>query len=343
MVKILIVRRDNIGDLICTLPLIAEVRKNNPEARLDLLVNTYNQAIVAGNPNVDHIYSYTKDKHRSVYQGWFANYAKRFFLTLHLFFVRYDYVVLANVGVSTRSLRWARFIRPLRVVGLIQTGDIPPPILNWPIFFDRSQNHHEVEYLMQLAKPFGGFELISPPRIIPEPASLAWANSILGPKGAKPILGINISARLPSQQWSSRNWVNLIKKLSANFRCIIFWSPGASTNKLHPGDDEKAELILSESSGCDVIGFPTQTLADLIAGISLTDVVVTPDGGAMHISAACGKPIVALFGDSNASQWHPWGVPHHVLQTSGRDVNQISVDTVIEACDSLTNKLNKSV
>ena len=38
--KILIVRRDNIGDLICTTPLISALRRRYPRAHLAALANT---------------------------------------------------------------------------------------------------------------------------------------------------------------------------------------------------------------------------------------------------------------------------------------------------------------
>jgi ADP-heptose:LPS heptosyltransferase len=78
-----------------------------------------------------------------------------------------------------------------------------------------------------------------------------------------------------------------------------------------------------------LLALSTQRLPELIAGLSLCDRVVCSDGGAMHIAAALGKPIVCLFGNSDAARWHPWGVPHVVLQKESRNVADISVD---EAC-----------
>jgi hypothetical protein len=62
--KILVIRRDNIGDLVCTTPLIHALRTRFPKARLDLLVNSYNAPLLVGHPDVDHLYVYTKAKHR---------------------------------------------------------------------------------------------------------------------------------------------------------------------------------------------------------------------------------------------------------------------------------------
>jgi ADP-heptose:LPS heptosyltransferase len=46
----------------------------------------------------------------------------------------------------------------------------------------------------------------------------------------------------------------------------------------------------------------------------------------MHIAAALGKPILCFFGDSDATRWRPWGVPHVLLQPPSLNASDISVD-----------------
>ena len=58
MKRILVVRRDNIGDLVCTTPLIRALRQRYPDARIDALVNSYNLPVVAHNPDLDNAYAY---------------------------------------------------------------------------------------------------------------------------------------------------------------------------------------------------------------------------------------------------------------------------------------------
>src|SRR5262249_46468920 len=48
--RILVVRRDNIGDLVCATPLLAALRRQFPGAHIAALVNSYNAAVLAGNP-----------------------------------------------------------------------------------------------------------------------------------------------------------------------------------------------------------------------------------------------------------------------------------------------------
>ena len=61
--RILVVRRDNIGDLVCTTPAIADLRKQYPDAEIAALVNSYNAEVLKGNPNLDHVFVYQKLKH----------------------------------------------------------------------------------------------------------------------------------------------------------------------------------------------------------------------------------------------------------------------------------------
>lgn len=337
MIKILIVRRDNIGDLICTLPLIASIRILHPEARIDLLVNSYCAPVVANNPDVDHVYIYTKAKHKATGESALGVYWRRLWLTLQLRTVRYDWLLLANVGYLPRPLRWAKQVNAKRIVGFIDAEHLGQDrVLTHPVLLDCHRVRHEVEYLMELLQPFGSVAEIPAARITPEPLALAKAHRALRPAGDhKPLVGINISARLPSQQWPAERFIELISHLRAGARCVLFWAPGSQSNAGHPGDDEKANEILNACSDVDVVPYPTNSLSELIVGISVTDLLVTADGGALHIGAACNKPVVALFGDSDSRQWYPWRVPHIILHPKSRDVRSISAVDVAHSTREL--------
>lgn len=337
MAKILIVRRDNIGDLICTLPLVASIRALNPDARIDLLVNSYCAPVVTNNPDVDHVYIYTKAKHKDAEESTLAVHWRRLWLTLKLRALRYDWLILASVGYSPRPLRWAKQVRAKRAVGFVDAENLgKDKVLTDPVLLDQRAVRHEVEYLMQLLEPFGSVAAIPAARISPEAGALTAARRLLRPVGDhKPLVGINISARLPSQQWPAERFIELIHHLQAAAHCLLFWAPGSLSNAGHPGDDEKAAEILTACAGLDVAPYPTKFLGQLIAGISVTDLLVTADGGALHIGAACNKPIVALFGDSDSRQWYPWRVPYIILHPESRDVRSITVHQVSDAVRAL--------
>lgn len=61
--KVLVVRRDNIGDLVCTTPLFTALRRRYPQAWIGALVNSYNAPVLERNPDVNEVFAYTKLKH----------------------------------------------------------------------------------------------------------------------------------------------------------------------------------------------------------------------------------------------------------------------------------------
>ena len=80
-----------------------------------------------------------------------------------------------------------------------------------------------------------------------------------------------------------------------------------------------------------LVALPTPDLKTLIAALSLADRVICPDGGAMHLAAALGKPVVALFGDSPLERWRPWGVPPRGVRPDSRDLADLPLQPVLDA------------
>lgn len=347
--KILIVRRDNIGDLICTLPLIASLRNMLPNARIDILVNSYSAAVLERNPDISNVYIYTKAKHKAPNETALGVYWRRLLLTLSLRSRRYDWVVLANASCIPRTLRWARQIKATHTVGFVTEECNGDGVLTDTVLLKRTQNSHEVEYLLQLLQPFmdrypkNCEQGIHPAKVYPDSAQKLRIKESLPIEFVdqnKKTIGINISARKPSQQWSAANFIALINTLTPQYRCVLYWSPGANDATGHPGDDEKAHQILQACASDSLVGVPTATLDELIAALDMQDIFITADGGAMHLGAALSKPLIALFGDSDPEQWRPWGVPQRILHPASRDVRDISPDMVFSQLTSLIEELD---
>lgn len=333
--RILVIRRDNIGDLVCTTPLIAELRQRYPKAEIGALVNSYNAEVLRGNPHVDHCFIYKKLKHVGGVFGRFKALLERARLILALRRWKPDITLLAKTGYDQHGLRFARQIGACDIIGIRgqQHQDQPD------IALEPSHKGHEVERLMTLLQPLGGIPVTPPVPVstVADPIALQRAKQAIHHNSNAqhmPILGINLSARLPSQQWPRARFEALIQSLAPYYQIVLFWSPGTATNTMHPGDDEKAAAIAANTAP-SVILYPTNTLQDLIAGIAAVDFFISADGGAMHIGAGCHKPTVALFGESNPEQWHPWGVPHTVLRADSKDVSDISAVAVIQALQQL--------
>lgn len=305
--RILVLRRDNIGDLVCTTPLLDGLRAAHPDAWIGVLANTYNAEVLARNPSIDAVYAYEKLKHR---QGSMLRFvADRLRLAADVRRRRLDWILVP--AASPQSLDYARTLNPAQ----ISPGN-------------SSDHRHEVVRTWEVGAPLGVRGDPGPMRVVPDPARLATLSTALG---ARPRIAVHVSARRPKQQWPEQRFAELVRKLADQAQVVLLWAPGSADDPRHPGDDEKAARILASAKGASVVPLRTPDLASLVAALALSDIVICPDGGAMHLAAALGKPIVALFGDSPVDRWRPWGVPHRVVRPGSGDLADLAVDPVLAA------------
>ncbi|MEO8004762.1 MAG: glycosyltransferase family 9 protein [Betaproteobacteria bacterium] len=332
--KILVIRRDNIGDLILTTPLIRALRQRFPKAWIGVLVNSYTAQVLDNNPHIDEVFVYTKVKHRGSASVWSA-YWSTLRLILRLRRVRIDYAVLASPAASSKAQMFARRIKAKTIVGF---GECASP--GYGLTAGSAGPLHEVEEVFRIARLF---EIEGAP-----PATLIHvddriAERALGlvtgklPPGST-LIGVHISARKVSQRLPTEKVVELLRglrEIAPDLAFVLFWSPGASDNATHPGDDIKGSQILQQLGDFPIVPFPTSRLSELFGGLSTCEMVICSDGGAMHAAAALGKPIVCFFGDSDPKKWHPWGVPYRLMQPESKNVADISLAEIVNAFRNL--------
>ena len=305
--RILVIRRDNIGDLVCTTPLLDGLRRAQPGAWIGVLANTYNAEVLARNPAVDAVFAYEKLKHRE--RSLFGFVADRARLAIELRRHRPHCVLVP--APAPQAVQYARGLKAGRIV-----------------LGDAQDARHEVLRTWAVGAELGVVGEPGPMRLYPDPARVG-AMRAQGDGGS--VVAVHVSARRPKQRWPEARYVALVAELAARQPVMLLWSPGLQTDPRHPGDDEMAARILDAVKGLPVRGVVTRDLAALVAVLSVADRVICPDGGAMHLAAALGKPVVALFGDSPIERWRPWGVPHRVVRPDSGDLADLPVDAVLAA------------
>jgi ADP-heptose:LPS heptosyltransferase len=345
--KILVIRRDNIGDLVCTTPLMSALRQRFPQGWIGALVNSYNAPVLDGNPDLDEVFVYTKAKHRAGGESLPGILWRRLQMMRRLRAMEIDDVIIATTTPQPRVARLARWLKPRRMIGFGAVGglDVALPL--------DDAGRHEVEDVFRVAAVYGiegappACRVIAASAAVPATEGSPCGAPTLRPSASgHPTIGIHISARKPSQRWPAERFAELINTLAGQGspRFMLLWSPGDDDNPLHPGDDAKAREVLKivgapqglpSVAGTPVDARPTLTLPELISALAECDALICADGGAMHLAAGLGLPIVCLFGNSGAAHWHPWGVPYRLLQKPSLNVADISVDEVVGAFNSL--------
>jgi heptosyltransferase-3 len=341
--SILIVQRDNIGDLVLVTPFLEALRTCIRDARIDILVNSYNAATIEGSPDIDHSYQYLKAKHREPKQSLLSVYWNTWRLWRTLRRNHYDLVVLMTGRFAATSLRpalaahaphIAGFVDGSRAARRIDLGIAPESVRERHVV-RRSEALLDTIVPASLRQRFWPGELPSC-RVFPDPNRVERirreCDMALGYRGRR-IIGVHVSARKIDQRLSVQKFVTLMHQLHAktDYGLMLFWAPGGSANALHPGDDAKVEEIIALTTGLPVFAHETRELSELMAGLSVPQLLVCSDGGAMHLAAAQQVPIVALFGNSEPDVWHPWGSRHEVLHAPSHRVEDLSVEEILEA------------
>lgn len=340
--KILLIRRDNIGDLVCTTPAIAALRRHYPNAEIGALVNSYNAEVLGGNPSLDRVFVYQKLKHAGGPLNRLKAVVARLKLVVQLRSWAPDVTILAKASYDRHGLNFARQIGAKKIIGYIpddltQANGLPDIRIRTPEF----ANVHEVEAVNGLLKPLGIEDALGPLQVFP------YSNEIEEVAQKLPVatkrIALHISAREPERQWGTDNFIALAKHILSSepgVQILLFWSPGKANDPRHPGDDEMATLLMQAVRSERLVPIPTSNLSQLIAAISLCDQYIGADGGAMHLAVALDKKVLALFENlpSKLNHWYPWKVTCQVVCSSNPlmpNISQILQRQVQQALSSL--------
>lgn len=307
--RVLLVRNDNVGDLVCSIPAIRLARERLRGVEIRLLVNSYNVGVAEPLvPRwVDRLVVYTKTKHAGF---GFRQAARLAGFYRQLLARPCDAAFLLVGGESRQALAFARWARARRVFGYGSKAHGP----SW------EEGRHEVEYSWRVMAYALGVEA-------PPPSEIDYPMRAKGDRVA-----IQITSRKPGNRWPAARFAEVARAMASAARSsvLLFWSPGDQATPTHPGDDRKAEEIVRLAGGA-VTPSPTSTLQELIARLAECRLMVTPDGGAMHLAAAMGVRVVALFGQSDPTRWRPWTSRAQCLKSSSATIEDLSEDAVLAA------------
>lgn len=107
----------------------------------------------------------------------------------------------------------------------------------------------------------------------------------------------------PAKRWPARHFAELARRLAARGHAV--WLLGS------PRDQAVGESIATTSPARNLCG--RTTLDEAVNLIASARAVVTNDSGLMHVAAAVGKPLVALYGSSTPAFTPPLSARAHIL------------------------------
>jgi len=114
-------------------------------------------------------------------------------------------------------------------------------------------------------------------------------------------------AACQSKTWRAEGFAAVADHLSErwNLPSVIVAGPG----------QEKLAREVASAARVDTAVLTGVSLKELVAVLRMSLVFVGNDSGPMHIAAALDRPIVAVWGSSDATVWHPWTkAPYRVVK-----------------------------
>ncbi|WP_331775631.1 glycosyltransferase family 9 protein [Sulfurospirillum sp. 1612] len=305
--KILLVRNDNIGDLICTTPAIEALRKKYPNSQIDIVVNSYNYSAIDHNPFVDKIYCYTKPKHKkSLLDKLKAGWGKLKIL-LAIRREKYDAVVVFRSDYSKSAELFSNITTATYKVGVKN----PKGKDHFNIHIPVDDTKHEVEFCFDCLKEFG-VKYHDEKTLFYVPKSLSTKYSQF-----QGFILFHISSRKVENRYSKEKFKTIIANLQ-NDTILL---------SAEPADFAKAQWL---SEHTKAVFIKTSSLEDLSGVIKNVALFVTLDGGAMHIAPALGVKTIAISGATNMKKWYPWGYKDLVIQDKSKIADNILPQTITE-------------
>jgi len=294
MNNILVVKLRYLGDVLLATPTLRALKLAYPAARLSVLVNRGTEAMVAGNPNIDEIL--LLDRGSLIAQWRFLSDLRR---------QRFDMVIDLTDADRSAFLTWVTraphrigFNAEQRWRGRCYTAVVRS-----------ASSDHRVERDLAALKPLGIFEGDRTPRLWLAPQDEQRAEQLLkrlGIRGNMPIAVLQPGARYWFKAWPAERFAELADRISAEHGCQVLI--GGSLQ-----EDELALRIRRVAKSHPISMAGLSDMRTFAAVLKRSALFVGNDSGAMHVAAAMGTPLVALFGPSNPAEWGPRGERTEVI------------------------------
>lgn len=293
--KILIIKPSSLGDIIHSLPFLDAVKTTFPKAEIHWVVAKGLEGLLENHPMVSRLWIIKKDQWKNYRKiGETAAEIRGLFKGLknESFDMVVDLQGLFRSGIITYATH-----SPIRI-GFSEAREGSPIFYNYKV--KGGKDIHAVDRYLKLALAIGCEpEIRFPLPLIIESEKVRTIKKELGAYAV-----IVPGARWRTKQWDAERFGKLASML--DIRTLVVGSGS---------DDEIARIIEGVSKGNALSLAGKTDITELVSIIRSARFVVSNDSGPMHIAAAAGIPIVAIFGPTNPIRTGPYGSRHVIVQS----------------------------
>ncbi len=299
--KVLILKPSSLGDVVHALPVARMLKRHLPSSEIFWWIDAGLAPLLQSDPDLTGVVEFQRQRWRSPLR-WMEALRSLWSIRSHRFDLAIDLQALARSAV----VAWLSGAR--RVIGL---GD---PREGAPTFHDSSiprpsYNTHAVDWYLEVLRLTGtplrwDFEWLPRSDSVRTSIHRRWQVE------DSPWILLQPGARWPNKRWPEENFRDLITALGQKYPRVRFGILGSA-----------AESTLGQSLAAAVPGrcldlTGKTSLPEMIEWIRAAKLLISNDSGPMHIAAAVGTPVAAVFGPTEPSRTGPYRQWEGVLQKS---------------------------
>jgi lipopolysaccharide heptosyltransferase I len=296
--RILLIKPSSLGDIVHALPVVSAIKAQWPGVHLTWLVKRQWAELVHRVAGVDRVWPVDGGALSWVKQGW------------ALRSERFDVAIDLQGLFRSGAVAWLSGV-PLRI-GFANGREGSPWFYNMRVPVPAVEMHAVDRYLL-VTEAMGARVQGSPQfRFDVRDEDRAVVRNILSEKGIsvdQPWVAMNVSARWMTKRWPLSSFAAVLDRLHEEGR-----GPVVVIGSAEDRCDVEALRAVTTTPFIDLAG--AVPLGCLPALLSTAAAMITNDSGPMHIAAALGVPVVALFGPTSEVRTGPYGAGHRVLAGS---------------------------
>jgi heptosyltransferase I len=344
--RVLVVRLGAMGDIIHTLPAVAQLRRAFPESEIGWLVEERWSELLFSRttprsghrtptrPLVEFVHTVnTKAWRRSL----LGSHTRQQIRTVLQQVRRQRYDIAIDFQGAIKSAILARLSNAATVVGMEHPREKPARFL-----YKRrvlTAGTHVVEQYRSVAHVIGSFASAaasgdqSTEELLPRDPEAETAVEMKLAKLGRRFALINPGAGWGAKQWPADRYGMVARELARLGLAPLI--------NVGPGEEELAEAVEASSEG--LAHRLHCSIAELIALMRRATIFIGGDTGPLHLAAALGIPVVALFGPTDPARNGPYATKSIVLRSPASETSlshtsvpdaglqQITADQVIAA------------
>jgi lipopolysaccharide heptosyltransferase II len=301
--NIVIFRTDRIGEVLLSTVVVEALKKHSPDDAISFITSEYSKPMLEGRRDIENILTVdTFSKKKCVFRAIkLARILRRYQFDMAIILNPHKMLHLACflAGIPTRlgyDRKWG-FLLTKKMVDERNDG-----------------NKHETEYAMDLLKEIGLNVPTPKPKLFVDSKAEIIVDDFIKEYNLesekRPLVVMHPGSSNSAKIWPEKRYIELVKALKAAANCCIVMVGDAN-------DREFAGKVI-EQTGINVFNTSGMfDLKELIAFLRRADLYIGSDTGPMHMAAAVGVPVIAIFGRKipgvSPKRWGPCGEGHVIL------------------------------